>query len=316
MTSVIDLLRARLARASGPPYNDGASIALAVEGGGMRGVISAGMVSALEDLGLAGTFDAIYGSSAGAINATYMLAGQANLGTTIYYEDINNWRFISFARALGGRPIVSLSYLLDDVARRRKHLDVEKVLAVADRLHVIATDIDEHLAVAFSGFANGEELFSALRASATMPVVAGDPHIHQGRRCLDASLSEPIPVVTAERAGHTHIVALLTRGAGQRPHPSAFDRRFVGPRLRRISPELERQYLARSTPYAELSRLIDAGTGPLKRTSVLAIRVSDCPISKLERRQSILEAGARRGYDAVMRAFPPEEIRQGGPKPL
>ena len=86
----------------------------------MRGVISAGMVSALETLGLTHAFDGIYGSSAGAINAAYFLAGQAAVGTAIYYEDINNRQFIDLRRALTGRPIVDLGFLLDDVARQRK----------------------------------------------------------------------------------------------------------------------------------------------------------------------------------------------------
>ena len=103
MTTIVELLRARAARASRAPHGDGARIALCVEGGAMRGVVSAGMVSALEELGLVDTFDAVYGSSAGAINAAYFLAGQAAFGTTIYVEDINNRRFISLARMLTGR---------------------------------------------------------------------------------------------------------------------------------------------------------------------------------------------------------------------
>src|SRR5579871_2481947 len=87
--SIFELLRARADRGSVRPHADGASIALCVEGGAMRGVVSAGMVSALEELGLVTAFDAVYGSSAGAINAAYFLAGQARLGTTIYFEDIN-----------------------------------------------------------------------------------------------------------------------------------------------------------------------------------------------------------------------------------
>src|SRR5262245_41066333 len=62
---VLDLLRRR-AR-SRPPYNDGASLALCIEGGAMRGVVSAGMVVGLEQLKMLNCFDAIYGSSAGAI---------------------------------------------------------------------------------------------------------------------------------------------------------------------------------------------------------------------------------------------------------
>ena len=269
----------------------------------MRGVLSAGMVWALEDLGLIDAFDAVYGSSAGAINAAYFLGGQAGVGTTIYYEDINNAHFIDLARALYGRPIVNLAFLLDDVAVRRKRLEVDRVLSSPTPLTVIATDVDTQTARALGPFHDAGRLFGALRAGATMPVMAGPPQIYDGRRYLDASLSEPIPVPTAERAGHTHVLALLTRSGDMRPRPSAFDRYYVGPRLRRLSPDLAAHYLNRSSPYAELMRQIDAGTGPLGRTRVLAIRAPGCHISKLERRRAVLEGAARQGYQAVMEAF-------------
>ena len=41
-------------------------VALVIEGGAMRGVVSGGMVTGLEALGLRDAFDAVYGSSAGA----------------------------------------------------------------------------------------------------------------------------------------------------------------------------------------------------------------------------------------------------------
>src|SRR4029077_12182161 len=82
---------------------DGARVALCIEGGAMRGVVSAGMVVALQRLGLIDVFDAVYGSSAGAMNGAYLLARQALFGTTIYYEDINNAQFVDFRRVLRGR---------------------------------------------------------------------------------------------------------------------------------------------------------------------------------------------------------------------
>jgi predicted patatin/cPLA2 family phospholipase len=303
MTRLFELLQARAARGACRPHDDGASIALVVEGGAMRGVISAGMVSALEDLHMTHAFDAVYGASAGSLNAAYFLAGQATLGTSIYYEDINNANFIDLRRGLRGRAIVDLGYLLDDVAVHRKTLDTARVLAAASPLSVLATDVDTRDATALSAFKDSRALMTALRAGATMPIIAGAPHEYAGRRYLDASLSEPIPVPSAEAAGHTHILALLTRGAGVRPRPSALDRFFVGPRLRRMSPELAARYLRRAEPYAELCRHIDAGTGPRGLSQVQAIRVSDYPISRLERRRDVLREGARRGYDAIMAAF-------------
>jgi len=52
------------------PYKLG----LVVQGGGMRGVVSAGALTVLHFLGLRRVFDATYGSSAGAMNLTYFLA--------------------------------------------------------------------------------------------------------------------------------------------------------------------------------------------------------------------------------------------------
>jgi len=300
---VIDRLLERAATKSRAPHGDGRRIALAVEGGAMRGVISAGMLWALEDLGLTEAFDAVYGSSAGAISGAYFLAGQAGLGTRIYYEDINNARFIDLSRAARRRPIVNLGYLLDDVAVHRKRLDTDRVLRSPTSLTIMATDVDSGSPRALTGFQDAPHLFSAMRASATMPVMAGPPHEHEGHRYLDAGLSEPIPVTSAERDGYTDILVLLTRTPTMRPHPSAFDRYYVAPRLRRVSPNLAAHYLMRAAPYAELVRHIDAGTGPLNRARVTAIRVTDCVISRLERRRSVLENGARRGYDAVMKVF-------------
>ena len=269
----------------------------------MRGVISAGMVSALEELGLTNAFDAVYGSSAGAINAAYFLAGQARLGTTIYYEDINNHHFIDLGRMISGRPIVDLGYLLDDVMVRRKPLDADRVLASPAPLTVLTTDVSARRAVALKAFLDRASLMAALRASATMPVVAGPPVDVNGSRCLDASLTEPIPLPTAEADACTHALVLLTRSGGMRPQPSAFDRYFVAPRLRRLSPELAASYLDRATPYSALVRSIDTGLGPAGRTRVVGIRVKDLKISKLERRSEILRDGARLGHDAVVQAF-------------
>ena len=55
---------------------DGIKIALAIEGGGMRGCVAAGMAAALSELGLLESFDAVYGASAGSLIGAYLLSGQ------------------------------------------------------------------------------------------------------------------------------------------------------------------------------------------------------------------------------------------------
>jgi predicted patatin/cPLA2 family phospholipase len=269
----------------------------------MRGVISAGMVDALQELGYTNTFDAVYGSSAGAINAAYFLAGQASLGTTIYFEDINTRAFIDFRRALRGRAIVDLEFLLNEVAGARKPLDTARVLQSSTPLKVLATDVATAQAEVLSGFADAAALMSALQASASMPILTGGPFTRSGRQYFDASLSEPIPVPQAEADGHTHIIVLLTRPVDERPGDGAFDRYFVAPRLRRVSPTLADRFVSRGGPYAELNKTIDAGSGPLGLAQTTALRPLMPAISKLERRAEILRAGAAEGRRVVAEVF-------------
>jgi predicted patatin/cPLA2 family phospholipase len=300
--TVVEILRRRLARRSHAPHGDGVKVALCVEGGAMRGVISAGMVWALEHLGLTTAFDAVYGSSAGAINAAYFLAGQAQVGTTIYYEDINNSRFINPWRAMNGRPIVDLGFLIDEVAVRRKPLEVARVLAAPSPLAVMATDAATGHRAILRDFTNARDLLDALRAGATMPIVAGLPARYGTGRYFDASLTEPIPVPTAEAEGHTHILVLLTRPGVMRTRLSSFDRFYVGPRLRRLSPALATQYMSRAKPYAALIGCLDNGKGPRGQASVVCIR-APIVIPKLERNREMLVEGAKRGFASVMSVF-------------
>ena len=61
MPSVRDVLLDRLVEGSRPgARTDGHKVVLAVEGGGMRGAVSAGMLLALEQLGLRDSFDEVF----------------------------------------------------------------------------------------------------------------------------------------------------------------------------------------------------------------------------------------------------------------
>ena len=66
-------------------YGDVHKIALSIEGGGMRGCVSAGATAALNILGLDDTIDVVYGSSAGAMIAAYFISRQFS-GVQIYHD--------------------------------------------------------------------------------------------------------------------------------------------------------------------------------------------------------------------------------------
>jgi hypothetical protein len=87
---VLEILRQRRqsgSRPGGRTPDDTAKVGLAVEGGGMRGVVSAAMLQVIEESGLHLAFDAVYGCSSGAINAAYYLAGDTWYPVSIYFHD-------------------------------------------------------------------------------------------------------------------------------------------------------------------------------------------------------------------------------------
>jgi predicted patatin/cPLA2 family phospholipase len=88
-------------------------MALAIEGGAMRGTISAGMALALDELGLVDAFDAVYGASAGAITGAWLLSRQ---------EGLRGWTEPAYARAfirrsglLRGRPVADVRALIEEL---------------------------------------------------------------------------------------------------------------------------------------------------------------------------------------------------------
>jgi predicted patatin/cPLA2 family phospholipase len=307
---VVQLLVQRAAANSRPPHADGARLGLCIEGGSMRGVVSAGMVVALEQLGLAHCFDVVYGSSAGAMNGAYFLAGQAALGTTMYYHDLNNATFIDFRRPLRGRPILDLDFLVDEVMVHRKPLDTSAILDSPVPLVAVATDAatgERHL---FRDFVDGADLRHAMRAGASMPIFAGPPYRHRQGTYFDALLTEPIPVPVAEAEGCTHVLALLTRPhePGGRTIPF-WERHIVGRRMSAMSEELGRRYRERGATYTALVAQLDAGTGPAGIARVSVIRPQAPVVAKLERRRERLVAGATAGLRAVFAAIARTDVR-------
>jgi predicted patatin/cPLA2 family phospholipase len=212
----LDLLHAldeRLRAGSRPGHRtDGMRIAVAIEGGGMRGTVSAGMALALHELGLMPAFDAVYGASAGAITGAWLLSSRP--------EGLRGWTEPSYAKTLirwsallRGRPVVDIRTLIEVVYQSEFPMDFGSVLASEVEYHPLATDAatgestDLHPLIA-----DPAELRLALRASASLPFLAGPAVRLRGRRFYDAGVAESIPLRTPLAQGATHILVLRSRG--------------------------------------------------------------------------------------------------------
>ncbi|KAL8272892.1 hypothetical protein Esti_003201 [Eimeria stiedai] len=192
-------------RAAAPP-GDGSSLALAIEGGAMRGSVCGGMAVCLDWMGFSDSFDAVYGSSAGALIGAFLLSRQLAYEGTCVYTD---WlpalgrKFIDIrriGRALGlgclldgdllgllgsrlGRPMLDLDALLIEVLQNKQPLRFREFMENNERqpLKIIASGLSSMRSVTLD-FAGGSfkdlpSLCECLRASMLLPGMAG-PVVH------------------------------------------------------------------------------------------------------------------------------------------
>lgn len=285
-----------------------ARIALVVEGGGMRGAVSGGMALALDELGLSGAFDAAYGSSAGALNAMWLVSGRVRDGIPTWTDPSLVHELIRPRRVLRGGPVVDVETLVE---RRYEKLSPGLFRAVLDgstELHPVATDVSTGDAVDLHASVRDEpSLRLALRATAALPLLAGGPVSIDGRRYLDAGLSAAIPFRAALSDGATHVVVLRSRRLGERAAPpSRLSGTLTAAALRRYGPQVARAFMTRAEREGrDEDFLAERDADPSSAPAVLSIRPapeSPAP-SRLERDIDVVRAGLYAGQAAALEAL-------------
>lgn len=276
----------------------GARVALVVEGGGMRGAVTGGMVLGLDELGV--RFDAAYGSSAGTLNAMWFVSGRVR-------EGIPTWTDPQLVAELIRRrrwPVVNVRGLVDERYELLSPGLFDAVLGAPTELHPIATDVATGQAVDLHRFIEDERtLRLALRASATLPLLAGRPVALDGRRFLDAGLSAAIPFRAALADGATHVLVLRSRREGEMAEAGS---PRVARLLRRIDPAVAQAFLTRADREAEDEALLARhAADPSLEPHILSVRpFPDSPVpGRLDRDVGKVRAALEAGRCALHEAL-------------
>lgn len=264
--AVLELLKERRERA--PGRDDGRKLALIVEGGGMRGVLSAGSLLAVDVLGFRSVFDEVYATSAGAVNAAYFLSGQGALGITIYWDSINNRHFINPFRL---SRIVDVEYVYDHVVREVKVLDDDAIRSGRPDLWVSVTDALTGANVLLDVKRTPETVAQILKASSAMPVLYNKTVRVGDREYVDGGVTSLLPIVQAAGRGCTDVLTLLTRPEEYRPsRPGKLRRALLYAMIGRRYPALMRSY-REGVATAERERRIAMGEERLSGVNVATL---------------------------------------------
>jgi predicted patatin/cPLA2 family phospholipase len=278
---------------------DGARLALVIEGGSSRGAFSHGMAATLEEFELLDCFDAVYGSSAGALNAAWLLCGRAVPGLRAWRPSVIR-RVIAPRRAFTGGPVVDTRYLVETVYERVVPMDFPAILASPVTFHPLGTDAETGESVDLHPYLTDvPAVKQALRASTCLPILVGRPVRVGERLFVDAGVAESVPLRTAFAQGATHALVLRTRRHDETVRAaSAITRRVVSRYLSRHAPGAVQPWLDRVRRHAAEEALGQSA-------AVLQIRPpAGAPIvGSLERDHGVLRAAIEAGRSAAVAAL-------------
>jgi len=213
-TAVISAIKDRSARwQAGNREPDGRKLGLVIEGGAMRAVCSAGGAVALAHLGFTDLFDEVYATSAGAMNASYFLSNQPELGISVYFENCTTRQFLNPLRIW---KVIDIDYLFEQVVSKEKRLDVDRILASRTRLFVAVIDKRTGAGTVIDTKATQTPLLAVLKAATALPVLYNRAIEIDGLPYMDAGLAIPFPIKQALANGCTDVLTLLTRPANFR----------------------------------------------------------------------------------------------------
>ena len=296
---VWDLVRSRLA---GEP--DDYVLSLALEGGGMRGVVSAAMLLALRDLGILRVFDRLYGTSSGSVNLAYIAAGGGWDALSIYYDHLPRG-FVNPAYLLH-RPRLNMPYVFERVMRHEVPIDTQALAASPLDVHLVLSNVDTMKPETVRARDVADDIHRYLMAGSWLPILAGRPYPLDGQRYLDGGLLWPDPLYPALADGSTHVLMVNTAPEGT-PTDENWATKYVLHRtLNRWAPGLGHATAEAYDLWAADKRILRCGsTVDLRGTAVLQLRPP--PGSHQVRRLTIDRAtlldGARVGYHHMHAAF-------------
>jgi len=186
------------------------NIGLVLEGGGYRGVYTAGVLDFFMDEKIA--FPFVIGVSAGACNAVSYIAGQRGRNKRVNIDFAGDRRYVAYSNLLKTGSVFGMDFLFSEIPKKLLPLDYETYESSSVRFLMGATDVE----TGQCRFYEKEKIKSddlPLRASSSLPLLSRIVP-YDGRLLLDGGIADPIPIRKAIEEGMQKNVVILTREDG------------------------------------------------------------------------------------------------------
>ena len=190
---------------------------LILEGGGMKGAYTTGVLDFFLEKGIA--FSRVYGVSAGAIHMMSYLSKQKRRSINIGVKYAGDKRYCSVESLLRTGDIFNVDMCYNLIPRKYDPFDNEAYMRYPGKAYAVVTNIEtgkpEYLRVK-DGFAD----LVKVRASASLPLVSRNVEI-DGKLYLDGGISDAIPIQKSILDGNDRNIVILTKEVGYVRQPSS-----------------------------------------------------------------------------------------------
>lgn len=194
------------------------NIGLVLEGGGLRGSYTAGVLDAFLELGI--SFPYCVGVSAGACNAVSYISEQKGRNFDITKNYCNDKRYMSFKNLLTTGNYFGTDMLFNKIPNELIPFDYNAFENSACKLIAGVTNCKTGKTEYFN-VKNLKNNYHILRASSSLPYMATMVDIN-GELYLDGGVCAPIPYLKSIEDGNEKNVIILTQPKGFVKKPSRF----------------------------------------------------------------------------------------------
>lgn len=225
---------------------------LVLEGGGMRGIYTAGVLDVFMEKGI--TFDGVIGVSAGAIHGCSFISGQKGRNLRYYKKYCHDKRFMSYGNVLRTGDIADEQFCYHDLPERLDPFDYEAFNESPTKFYVTCSNVEtgkpEYLHLT-----DMRKEIDLLRASASLPYVSRIVEA-KGMKLLDGGCTDSIPVTAFRDMGYQKSVVVLTRHDGYQktPEKTAFANIFYG-KYKEFIAAMKKRHITYNNTLAEIKRL-------------------------------------------------------------
>lgn len=224
---------------------------LILEGGGMRGVFTSGVLDNLMDRGI--RFPYVIGVSAGACNALSYMSGQRGRSKYSNINLLEERRYIGLKHLLLKGNIMDFDLLFYEFPQRISPYDYKALAENSARLEIVTTSCRSGKACYYEEKNIPDRVIDIVKASSSLPFVAPISYI-DGNPMLDGGISDSIPLLRARQQGYDNNLVVLTRNKGYRK-PSKPTK--VPPFFYRKYPDLRKAIKERNSLYNSQLSLIE-----------------------------------------------------------